>query len=164
MRVTKPFKPVAPLTVRLLNVPTLVSEEAVTPLASVVPVSVPAAAVTVMSAVPLKLTPLMFRAVWSAVAVAAFPVVLPLEPVTDPLIGFVTVRLASVPTEVSELLTTLDASVVPVSNPAGAAPLMLPVKLAVIVLALKLPEASRRTTVLAVLSDRSTMRGVENST
>jgi hypothetical protein len=63
-----------PLVVRLDNVPTLVKLDDTTLLASVVPVNVPAAAATVMSAVPLKLTPLMVRAVWSAVAVLAFPV------------------------------------------------------------------------------------------
>ena len=47
------------VTVRLPSVPTLVRLEAVTPEASVAPLNVPAAAVTVMSAVPLKLTPLM---------------------------------------------------------------------------------------------------------
>ena len=51
------------VTVRLPSVPTLVRLEAVTPEAKVEPLNVPAAAVTVMSAVPLKLTPLMERAV-----------------------------------------------------------------------------------------------------
>jgi hypothetical protein len=53
----------APVTVNEDNVPTEVKLEAVTPDANVVPVKVPAAAVTVISPVPLKLTPLMFRAV-----------------------------------------------------------------------------------------------------
>jgi hypothetical protein len=53
----------APVTVKLASVPTEVKDEAVTPDANVVPVNVPAAAVTVMSAVPLKDTPLMLRAV-----------------------------------------------------------------------------------------------------
>lgn len=56
------------------KVPTLVSEDAVTLPARVVPVKVPAAAVTVMSAVPLKLTPLMSLAFCKAVAVEALPV------------------------------------------------------------------------------------------
>jgi len=43
--------------------PTVVSEEPVTPEARVAPVNVPAAAVTVMSVVPLKRTPLMLRPV-----------------------------------------------------------------------------------------------------
>ncbi len=60
------------VTDKLVNVPTDVRLLAVTPDARVVPVSVPAAAVTVMSALPLKLTPLMLRAV---VSVAAEPVV-----------------------------------------------------------------------------------------
>ena len=56
------------------TVPTLVKEDAVTPEFRVVPVSVPAAAVTVIAAVPSKDTPLIARAVWSAVAVPALPV------------------------------------------------------------------------------------------
>jgi hypothetical protein len=40
---------------------------------------------------------------------------------------------------------------------------MLPVKLAVIVPALKLPDASRSTSVDAVLADASTMRGALHS-
>ena len=40
----------------------------------------------VMFAVPSKLTPLIFLAVASAVAVAALPVVLPDEPLTSPII------------------------------------------------------------------------------
>jgi hypothetical protein len=59
------------VTDRLVKVPTLVRLLAVTPLASVLPVSVPAAAVIVMSALPLKLTPLMLRAV---VSVGELPV------------------------------------------------------------------------------------------
>jgi hypothetical protein len=60
-----------PPIVKPVNVPTLVSEEAVTPLANVAPLNVPAAAVTVMSALPLKLTPLMLRAVANVAAVVA---------------------------------------------------------------------------------------------
>ena len=60
------------VTVRLASVPTEVREEASTFDASVAPVSVPAAAVTVMSALPLKETPLMSLGV---VRVAALPVV-----------------------------------------------------------------------------------------
>ena len=62
--------PVAPP----VSVPTLVSDDAVTPLASVEPVSVPAAADTVMLAEPLKFVPLIVRAVCRVVAVAALPV------------------------------------------------------------------------------------------
>ena len=51
------------VTVRSVSVPKLVSEEAVTPEAKVVPVSVPAAAVTVMFPVPSKETPLIVLAV-----------------------------------------------------------------------------------------------------
>ena len=109
------------LTVKPERVPTLVRLEARTLLASVAPLRVPAAAVTVMSAVPLNETPLMFRAVWRAVAVAALPLVLALDPVTLPEIGFVTVRFASVPTLVKEDARTLLASVAPVSVPASAA-------------------------------------------
>ena len=73
---------VVPVTVNPESVPTLVSEEAVTPEFSVVPVNVPAAAVTVISAVPLKETPLIFLAFCNIVAlnaldaVAAFPEIL----------------------------------------------------------------------------------------
>ena len=63
----------APDTVNEANVPTEVSDEAVTPAARVAPVKVPAAAATVMSDVPLKLVPLIRRAVCNAVAVPAFP-------------------------------------------------------------------------------------------
>jgi len=93
---------VAPKLVRLL---------AVTPLANVLPVSVPAAAVTVISELPLKLTPLMLRAV---VSVAA-------DPFTDPVIVFVTDRFVKVPTLVRLLAVTPDARVFPVSVPAAAA-------------------------------------------
>ena len=61
-----------PETVRVVNVPTEVRDDAVTPEASVAPDRVPAAAVTVISAEPLKATPLMFLDV---VRVAAEPVV-----------------------------------------------------------------------------------------
>lgn len=70
------------VTVKLPNVPTLVSDELTTLDAKVVPVSVPAAAATVISAVPLKETPLIFLAFCSIVAlnaldaVAAFPEIL----------------------------------------------------------------------------------------
>lgn len=57
--------------------PKLVSEELVTPELSVAPDSVPAAAVTVMFALPLKLTPFMSLALTSTVAVSAFPVKAP---------------------------------------------------------------------------------------
>ena len=53
--------------------PTEVKDEAVTPDAKVVPVRVPAAAVTVMLPVPSKETPLMVRAFCRAVAVVALP-------------------------------------------------------------------------------------------
>lgn len=56
------------------ELPKLVKLDAVTPEASVAPVSVPAAAVTVMFAVPSKDTPLIVLAVCSAVAVPALPV------------------------------------------------------------------------------------------
>jgi len=58
-------------------VPTEVSEELTTVELSVVPVRVPAAAVTVMAADPSKFTPLMARAVASVVAVEALPVSAP---------------------------------------------------------------------------------------
>ena len=65
--------------------PRLVRLEAVTPLASVLPVSVPAAAVMVMFAEPSKLVPLMLRAVCKVVAVPALPVMVVWSPVFVPL-------------------------------------------------------------------------------
>jgi len=132
--VTEPL--IGLVTVRLARVPTLVKEESVTVALSTDPVNVPAFAVTVMLAVPSKLTPLIVRGFCKAVAVAAFPVVEPEEPVTDPLIGFVTVRFASVPTLVSEELTTVAFSVVPVSVPAAAVTVMsaVPLKLTPLIL------------------------------
>ena len=69
-----------------------------------------------MSAVPLKLTPPILLAVASAVAVSALPV---RSPVTSPVIVPLTVKAVSVPTEVRELATTLEASVVPVRSAAA---------------------------------------------
>jgi hypothetical protein len=63
------------VTVKLVSVPTDVRDELRMFAANVVPVRVPAVAVTVISAEPLNDTPLMLRAVASVVAVAAFPVV-----------------------------------------------------------------------------------------
>jgi hypothetical protein len=57
----------------------------------VVPVRVFASAVTVIFAVPSKLTPLMFRGVWRAVAVPALPLTLVWSPVFVPLIAAVPV-------------------------------------------------------------------------
>ena len=74
-------------------VPSEVSDEAVTPLASVLPLSVAALAVTVIAADPSKSTPLMARAVCKAVAVAALPVVLPDEPLALP-VRFAVIVLA----------------------------------------------------------------------
>ena len=72
------------VTVSEPRVPTLVRLDAVTFDARVAPVSVPAAAATVIAAVPSKFTPLIARAVCNAVAVAALPVVLPEDPLTFP--------------------------------------------------------------------------------
>ena len=108
------------VTVKPVNVPTLVKLDAVTPDASVAPLRVPAAAVTVIGAVPSNVTPLIARPVCKAVAVAALPVVLPLLPVTDPVMGAVTVNAANVPTLVSEDASTLLANVAPVRVPAAA--------------------------------------------
>jgi hypothetical protein len=68
-----------PVTARLVSVPTEVSDEAVTVAAIVDPLSVPAAAVTVIFPVPSKLTPLIVRAVRSFVAVAALPTTSPVR-------------------------------------------------------------------------------------
>ena len=96
-----------------VSAPTEVKEELTTVPLSVVPVNVPAAAVTVMFVVPSNETPLMVRAVCRAVAVAALPVVEPEEPVMLPEIGLVTVRLVKVPTLVSDEAVTPAARVVP---------------------------------------------------
>ena len=76
---------VCPETASEVNVPTEVSDDAVTPEAKVPPVSVPAAAVTVIFAVPSNDVPLIVLAFCRAVAVPAFPV-------TPPDIALVTVR------------------------------------------------------------------------
>ena len=65
---------VVPFHTPVAIVPREVSEEDTTVALRAVPVRVPAAAVTVMSAEPLKLTPLMFLAVCKVVAVEALPV------------------------------------------------------------------------------------------
>ncbi|MFA5838318.1 MAG: hypothetical protein WC837_15360, partial [Bellilinea sp.] len=98
---------VALVAVKLVSVPTLVSEELRTFGASVVPVKLLALTNKVISVVPLKDTPFILRAVCNAVAVPALPVIVPV-------IGFVTAKLVNVPTLVSEELTTFGASVVPV--------------------------------------------------
>ncbi len=74
--------PVAPT----VSVPVPVIDEFTTELLSVVPVNVPAAAVTVIGAVPSKFTPLIARAVCSAVAVPALPVMVVWSPVFVPLL------------------------------------------------------------------------------
>ena len=79
-----------PVAVRLVKVPTDVNEEPTTVLFKLVPVNVPAAAVTIILAEPLKLTPLISLAVANVVAVAALPVVEPEEPLTLPVTSPVT--------------------------------------------------------------------------
>jgi hypothetical protein len=69
----------APALSRLESVPNEVREDAVTPEASVDPVRVPAAAVTVMAAEPSKFTPFIALAVARVVAVEAFPVRAPVK-------------------------------------------------------------------------------------
>ena len=103
------------VTVKPVNVPTLVNDELTTFDARVVPVKADASvtAVIVIFEVPSKDTPLIVLAFCKAVAVAAFPVTLPL-------IGAVTVKPVNVPTLVNDELTTLEASVVPVNAEASA--------------------------------------------
>lgn len=100
--------PNEPLHVPDVIVPTLVSDDVTTAAGSEVPVSVLAAAVTVMLAVPLKLVPLIVRAVCSAVAVLAFPVK---GPVSDPAVNAPITALCastiSVPSQASSTLTPL---------------------------------------------------------
>ena len=76
-----PFAVIAPVTVKAVNVPTDVNEDAVTPDANVAPDRVPAAAVTVIAAEPSKFTPLIALAVANVVAVDALPVNAPVNPV-----------------------------------------------------------------------------------
>ena len=84
-----------------------------------------------IAALPSKFTPLIALAVARIVAEPALPVVDPEAPVTDPEMGLVTVRLPSVPTEVSDDETTVELIVVPVSALAGELP-ELPEVLAVL--------------------------------
>jgi hypothetical protein len=74
-----------------------------------------------MSALPSNATPLMFLVVANFVAVAALPVVEPELPVTLPTMGLVTVRFASVPTEVRLEPVTVALRLLPVKVPAAAA-------------------------------------------
>jgi len=67
----------SPAVVRLASVPTLVRDDETTDELRVVPVRVPAAAVTVIAAEPSKLTPLIARGVAKVVAVEALPVKAP---------------------------------------------------------------------------------------
>jgi hypothetical protein len=110
-----------PFTVILVKVPTVVRLELVTVAFNVFPVSVPAAAATVMSALPLNATPLIFLGVAKVVAVAALPLVNPELPVTLPTMGLVTVRFESVPTLVRLEPVTVALRLVPVKVPAAAA-------------------------------------------
>jgi hypothetical protein len=155
-----------PCHVPVAIVPTLVKLEAVTPLARVAPDNVPAAAVTVIAALPLKFTPLIALAVASTVAVAALPVVEPELPLTFPVKAAVIVPALKLPEAslrtillavfalvaviVAEFACEVIVAALPVVEP--ELPLTLPVKLAVIVPALKLPEASRETIAFAVFA------------
>jgi hypothetical protein len=78
-------------------IPTLVREDAVTPELRLDPVSVPAAAVTVIAAEPSKLVPLIARGVARVVAVEALPVSAPTKvvDVTDDRPAIVVVVLPS---------------------------------------------------------------------
>jgi hypothetical protein len=125
-----------PPIVRLVRVPTLVSDEAVTPEFRVLPLRVPAAAVTVISAEPLKETPLMLRAVCRVVAVEALPVKAPVNVVAEmlpvPVMLLVPiarvppiVRLVRVPTLVSADAVEVDVRNVPV-EPAPDEAMVMP--------------------------------------
>jgi hypothetical protein len=106
--------------VRPVRVPTLVRDDAVTPEFRVLPERVPAAAVTVMSAEPLKATPLMFREVARVVAVDALPVRAPTKvvEVTEERPAIVVAEppivIAVLPTvTVSVIVATVDGVPVP---------------------------------------------------
>jgi hypothetical protein len=118
------------VTVRSVRVPTLVKLLVTTVGFNVVPVRVPASAVTVILDVPSKDTPLIVLAFSSAVAVAALPVI---SPVTFPVNGPVklpavtppvTASEPRVPTEVSDEFTTVAFKVLPVKVPAAAVTVM----------------------------------------
>jgi len=81
---------------RAIEAPNDVNELAVTPDASVLAVSVSAAAVTVILAEPLKDTPLIFRAVCKTVADPALPETVDWSPELVPLVFPITVLWASV--------------------------------------------------------------------
>ena len=111
----------APFTSKDTKLPTLVKLEPVTVEFKVAPVNVPAAADTVISALPSKATPLMFFEAVNLVAVAALPVVEVELPVTLPTMGLVTVRFVSVPTLVRLEPVTVVLRLLPVKVPAAAA-------------------------------------------
>ena len=105
--------------VRFVITPTEVSDELTTLPASVVPVKVPASITEakLIFVVPSKATPLMVLALANLVALPALPVIVPLIALVTA--RFVAVKLLIIPTEVSDELTTLPASVVPVNVPAS---------------------------------------------
>ena len=106
------------------KVPVLVKLEAVTPEARVAPVRVPAAAVTVMAAVPSKSVPFIARAVAKAVAVAALPVADPAVPEQFP-VTFPVMLPENVPVIVPPSMEELPTSMAPnplVMDPAPSAP------------------------------------------
>src|SRR5664280_2138836 len=124
----------APVTAKEPSVPTEVNDEFTTPAFNVLPVSVPAAAVTTIADAPSKFTPFIVFPGVSLVAVAALPVIFPVTlpvklPVTFPVSGPVklpavtapvTAKEPSVPTEVNDEFTTPAFNVLPVSVPAAA--------------------------------------------
>ena len=101
----------SPAVVRLASVPTLVRDDVTTEELSVVPVKVPAAAVTVISAEPSKATPLMFLVAANLVAVDALPVNAPTKvvEVTDEsparVVALAPRLISVVPTVTLELLS-----------------------------------------------------------
>ena len=109
------------VTVKPVKVPTVVNEELTMLAGKPMPVRPLASTGNVIFTVPSKATPLIVLAVESLVAFAARVAVAAL-PVTLPAIGLVTVRLESVPTEVSDEFTTDEFNVVPVKDAAAEAP------------------------------------------
>ena len=120
------------VTDKLAKVPTEVKLELIIVDFKVVPVSVPASAVTVIAALPSNGTPFIFLAVANFVAALAVPAVVAIVaeaafPLILPFIGFVTVKFDKVPTDVKLELITVAFKVVPVSVPAFAAIVISPV-------------------------------------
>jgi hypothetical protein len=122
----------SPEIVAEVSVPTEVSDDAVTPEASVLPESLPAAAVAVIFPVPSNDTPLIVRAVAKAVAVAASVTAMLAVPSNDtpPMVRPVAkaVAVAASPVQDPDDPEALPVTL-PVRGPAKAVAVAVPVTL-----------------------------------